>query len=95
MYYMHERFSEIIAFPPLPVAFDFEIWMRASGLLTILEKDVQPRSALPGCGHFFSFAAGGAGSTSSSSFPVASLLNVGSILMRPAPVFPNICSYWS
>src|SRR5262249_11595371 len=33
VYYMHERFSEIIAFPPLPVALDFEVWMRASGML--------------------------------------------------------------
>jgi putative CRISPR-associated protein (TIGR02619 family) len=48
VYYMHERFSEIIAFPPLPIAFDFELWMRASGLLTVLEKEAQPRSALPG-----------------------------------------------
>lgn len=48
VYYKHERFSEIIAFPPLPIAFDFEVWMRASGLLTILEKEAQPRSALPG-----------------------------------------------
>lgn len=48
VYYKHERFSEIITFPPLPIAFDFEVWMRASGLLTILEKEAQPRSALPG-----------------------------------------------
>jgi putative CRISPR-associated protein (TIGR02619 family) len=48
VYYMHERFSEIIAFPPLPIAFDFELWMRASGLLTLLEKEAQPRSVLPG-----------------------------------------------
>lgn len=47
VYYMHERFSEIIAFPPLPVAFDFELWMRASGLLGVLdrESDPQPRAA--------------------------------------------------
>ncbi len=32
VYYMHERFSEIIPFPPLPVALDFQVWMRASGL---------------------------------------------------------------
>ena len=38
VYYMHERFREIIAFPPLPVAFDFEVWMRASGLLFDLER---------------------------------------------------------
>ena len=45
VYYMHERFSEIIAFPPLPVALDFEVWMRASGLLTALEKTPHPKAA--------------------------------------------------
>ncbi|MDW8266603.1 MAG: putative CRISPR-associated protein [Gemmataceae bacterium] len=33
VYYKHELFSEIIAFPPMPVALDFEVWMRASGML--------------------------------------------------------------
>jgi len=33
VYYKHEFFSEVIAFPPLPVALDFELWMRASGML--------------------------------------------------------------
>lgn len=37
VYYKHELFSEIIAFPPMPVALDFEVWMKASGLLTALE----------------------------------------------------------
>lgn len=46
VYYMHERFSEIIAFPPLPVALDFEVWMRASGLLATLEKEFVPRAIL-------------------------------------------------
>jgi putative CRISPR-associated protein (TIGR02619 family) len=45
VYYMHERFSEIIAFPPLPVAFDFELWARASGLLAALEREPHPRAA--------------------------------------------------
>lgn len=45
VYYMHERFSEIIAFPPLPVAFDFDLWTRASGLLTALEREPHPRAA--------------------------------------------------
>src|SRR5437764_255973 len=45
VYYKHELFSEIIAFPPMPVALDFEVWMRASGLLTALERDgLAPRS---------------------------------------------------
>ncbi len=38
VYYMHERFSEIIPFPPLPVALDFQVWMRASGILAALEQ---------------------------------------------------------
>jgi putative CRISPR-associated protein (TIGR02619 family) len=38
VYYMHERFSEIIAFPPMPVALDYEVWMRASALLFDLER---------------------------------------------------------
>jgi putative CRISPR-associated protein (TIGR02619 family) len=46
VYYMHERFSEIIAFPPMPVSLDFEVWMRFSGWLTALEKDFVPRSAV-------------------------------------------------
>ena len=46
VYYMHERFSEIIAFPPMPVAFDFEVWMRASGLLAALEKGPHPRATV-------------------------------------------------
>jgi putative CRISPR-associated protein (TIGR02619 family) len=33
VFYKHEHFSEIISFPPLPIALDFEVWMRASGLL--------------------------------------------------------------
>ncbi len=35
--YMHERFSEIITFPPLPVALDLETWMSASPVLYQLE----------------------------------------------------------
>lgn len=42
VYYMHERFSEIIAFPPMPVAMDFEVWMRASGMLSALERASDP-----------------------------------------------------
>ncbi len=37
VYYKHEKFSEIIAFPPLPVALDYEIWMQASGMLFDLD----------------------------------------------------------
>jgi len=45
VYYKHEVFSEIIAFPPLPVALDFEVWMRASGMLFDLERNPQPAPA--------------------------------------------------
>lgn len=42
VYYKHELFSEIIAFPPMPVALDFEVWMRASGMLYDLERASEP-----------------------------------------------------
>jgi putative CRISPR-associated protein (TIGR02619 family) len=45
VYYKHEQFSEIIAFPPMPVALDFEVWMRASGLLADLERSREPVAA--------------------------------------------------
>ena len=46
VYYMHERFSEIIAFPPMPVSLDYEVWLRFSGWLSKLEKDFVLRSAI-------------------------------------------------
>ena len=46
VYYMHERFSEIIAFPPLPVAFDFDYWLKYNQILYTLEKDPQPYAKL-------------------------------------------------
>jgi putative CRISPR-associated protein (TIGR02619 family) len=42
VYYMFEGFSEIIPFPPMPVALDFEVWMRASGMLAALERASDP-----------------------------------------------------
>ncbi len=44
VYYKHELFDEVIAFPPLPVAWDLDVWMRASGLLFDLDRsrDVVP-----------------------------------------------------
>jgi len=42
VYYKHERFSEIISFPPIPVALDFELWMRASGMLFDIEVSSEP-----------------------------------------------------
>lgn len=45
VFYKHELFSEIIAFPPMPVSLDFEVWMRASGMLVSLEKTTDPLPA--------------------------------------------------
>jgi putative CRISPR-associated protein (TIGR02619 family) len=42
VYYKHELFNEIIAFPPMPVALDLEVWMRAGGLLYDLERSPEP-----------------------------------------------------
>jgi putative CRISPR-associated protein (TIGR02619 family) len=42
VFYKHEQFPEIIAFPPMPVALDFELWMKASGLLFDLERSSDP-----------------------------------------------------
>ncbi|NER35773.1 MAG: putative CRISPR-associated protein [Oscillatoria sp. SIO1A7] len=39
VYYKHERFSEIIAFPPMPIALDFDLWMENSGWLSALERE--------------------------------------------------------
>ena len=37
VYYKHERFSEIIAFPPMPVAMDLDLWMRHADLFFMLD----------------------------------------------------------
>jgi putative CRISPR-associated protein (TIGR02619 family) len=42
VYYKHERFPEIISFPPMPVALDYELWMNASGLLFNLDQTPDP-----------------------------------------------------
>ncbi|MCZ2342464.1 MAG: putative CRISPR-associated protein [Bacteroidales bacterium] len=39
VYYKHERFEEIIPFPPMPVSLDFEVWMRLSGMLAVLQRE--------------------------------------------------------
>jgi putative CRISPR-associated protein (TIGR02619 family) len=39
VYYKHERFSEIISFPPMPIALDFNLWLEKSGILAILERE--------------------------------------------------------
>ena len=38
VYYKHERFDAIIPFPPMPVALDFALWLRASGMFMALSK---------------------------------------------------------
>lgn len=46
VYYKHERFSEIIDFPPMPVALDLSLWRRASGMFVALAMpgSVEPAS---------------------------------------------------
>lgn len=47
VYYKHERFSEIIAFPPMPVSLDFNLWLANSGWLMALDQtDKIPAAAL-------------------------------------------------
>ena len=38
VYYKHERFDVIIPFPPMPVALDFSLWQRASGMFMVLSR---------------------------------------------------------
>ncbi|SKB15261.1 conserved hypothetical protein [Planktothrix sp. PCC 11201] len=38
VYYKHERFSEIIAFPPMPIGLDFSLWLEKTGLLSALDR---------------------------------------------------------
>jgi putative CRISPR-associated protein (TIGR02619 family) len=38
VYYKHELFSEIIAFPPMPIGLDFSLWLEKSGWLTALDR---------------------------------------------------------
>lgn len=38
VYYKHERFDEVVAFPPMPVALDFDYWMEISGPLFDLAR---------------------------------------------------------
>lgn len=38
VYYKHERFDAIIPFPPMPVALDFSLWQRASGMFMVLSR---------------------------------------------------------
>ncbi|WP_025324149.1 putative CRISPR-associated protein [Deferrisoma camini] len=38
VFYRHERFPEVISFPPLPVSLDYGLWMRWSGVLAALDR---------------------------------------------------------
>ena len=38
VFYKHERFNAIIPFPPMPVALDFSLWERASGMFMVLSQ---------------------------------------------------------
>ena len=38
VYYKHEQFSEIIAFPPMPIGLDFSLWLEISGWLIALDR---------------------------------------------------------
>lgn len=38
VYYKHERFNAIIPFPPMPIALDFELWERSSGMFSVLSQ---------------------------------------------------------
>lgn len=38
VYYKHEHFSEIIAFPPMPIGLDFSLWLEISGWLNALDR---------------------------------------------------------
>lgn len=39
VYYKHERFSEIIAFPPMPISLDLDLWVAHNGWLSALGRD--------------------------------------------------------
>ena len=42
VYYKHERFPEIITFPPMPTALDFELWMKNSGIFYEIDQCKEP-----------------------------------------------------
>lgn len=42
VYYKHERFSKVIAFPPMPISFDYSLLARNAALLKSLEDEDQP-----------------------------------------------------
>ena len=42
VFYKHERFDDIISFPPMPIALDYELWMQASDMLYNLAQNKEP-----------------------------------------------------
>src|SRR5207237_5612422 len=44
VYYLFERFPEIISFPPMPVSLDLDLWTEHADLFTALAR---PESAVP------------------------------------------------
>ena len=38
VFYRHERFNEIISFPPMPVSLDFTLWQRCNGMFYALAQ---------------------------------------------------------
>ncbi|MEZ5581395.1 MAG: putative CRISPR-associated protein [Candidatus Competibacteraceae bacterium] len=38
VYYKHELFSAIIAFPPMPISLDHQLWMQKSGVIAALDR---------------------------------------------------------
>ena len=38
VYYKHERFDAVIPFPPMPIALDFSLWQKASGMFMVLSR---------------------------------------------------------
>jgi putative CRISPR-associated protein (TIGR02619 family) len=49
VYYKHEHFTEIIAFPPMPISLDYSLWLRCSGWLALLDREnMLVASSIPG-----------------------------------------------
>jgi len=46
VYYKHERFSEIVAFPPMPISLDHQLWMQWSGIFSALNRTEQRKEDL-------------------------------------------------
>ena len=42
VYYKHERFDEIVPFPPMPVSLDMDIWLKCSPMFYDLGRTTEP-----------------------------------------------------